>query len=109
LKKYEAVFILEIRKIDDEGKAFTEEITKFLEGLGGKMESAVPMGRRQFAREIRKRKAGIYWNYVFSADAAKVGQLRLKYRLDERVLRMLIINYDVPAVLTRTEKSLSGE
>ncbi len=96
MKKYESVFILEIRKVDDEGKAFSDEIGKILEGVGGKLLEAVPMGRRQFAREIDGRKAGIYWNYIFDLSPDKVKEFQDKFRHDERVVRLLIVNYERP-------------
>lgn len=96
MKKYEAVFILDIRKVEDEGKAFTEEFGKNLESWGGKLLEANAMGRKQFAREIKKRKAGIYWDYVFELDPLAVIKIRNQYRLDERMIRLLIINFERP-------------
>lgn len=96
MKKYEAVFILNIRKVDDEGNAFSKEFTEMVEEWGGSMVEAQPMGRKQFAREINKIKAGIYWNYIFNLDPDKVLAIRNQFRLDERVIRLMIINYDRP-------------
>lgn len=96
LKKYEAVFILDIRKVDDEGEAFSKELAELIKSLGGEMLESVSMGRKQFAREIKKRKAGVYWNYIFNLDADQTDQLRTKFMLDERVLRQLVIIYDRP-------------
>ncbi len=96
MKKYEAVFILDSRKAEDEGKGFTEEFAKNLESWGGKLIEANPMGRKQFAREINKRKAGIYWDYVLEIDSEKALEIRNKYRLDERVIRLLVINFERP-------------
>ena len=97
MKKYEAVFILDIRKVDDEGDAFSKEFASLIESLGGKFEQAVPMGRKQFSYEIKKRKAGIYWDLFFELDPVKVIEVKDKYRLDERVLRNMIIINDRPA------------
>jgi len=96
LKKYEAVFILDIRKADDEGASFSKELSEFIESLGGKMESAVPLGRKQFTYEINKRRAGLYFDFVFSIGADKVREIKDKYKLDARVLRNLIVIYDRP-------------
>lgn len=97
MKKYESIFILDIRKVDDDGTAFTEELKKLIEGeLKGKMVETKPMGRKQFAREIKKRKAGIYWNYIFEAEAEQVKTIRNSFRLDDRVLRLMVINYEKP-------------
>jgi small subunit ribosomal protein S6 len=54
------------------------------------------MGRKTFAREINKAKAGIYWNYIFTLDPDKVEAIRNQFRLDERIIRLMIINYDRP-------------
>ncbi len=96
MKKYEAVFILDIRKVDEAGDEFGKELTALIESLGGKMESAVSMGRKQFSYDINKRKAGLYWNFVFELDAAKVIEIKEKYKLSEKVLRSLILIYDRP-------------
>ena len=60
------------------------------------------MGRKQFAREINKRKAGVYWNYIFELDPAKCKEIREKFRLDERVIRLLIINFERPEQVRST-------
>ena len=106
MKKYEAVFILDMRKVEDEGKAFSEEFAKNIQGWGGKVVESIPMGRKQFAREIRKRKAGVYWDYVFELDPLKAGEVREKYRLDERVVRILTINYERPDSVPAGQKAI---
>ena len=52
MKKYEAVFILDIRKTDDEGAAFCRGFEELIKSLGGELEKTVPMGRKQFTYEI---------------------------------------------------------
>ena len=74
MKKYEAVFILDIRKTDDEGAAFTKE----------------------FAELINKRKAGIYFDFIFELETAKVIDIKEKYKLDDRILRNMILICDRP-------------
>ena len=102
MKKYEAVFILDIRKVDDEGKAFSQDFGALVESLGGKMEAAVSLGRKQFTYDINKRKAGIYWDYYFDLDPAMVKEIREKYRLDERVIREMVIVDERPAEVRST-------
>ncbi|MDD2403243.1 MAG: 30S ribosomal protein S6 [Victivallaceae bacterium] len=103
MKKYEAIFILDIRKVEDEGEAFSKEFAALIEGFGGKMEESVAMGRIPFAYEINRRKAGIYWNFVFELDADKTISIKEKFKLDERVLRDMIIVYDRPSKDARTK------
>ncbi|MDD2478581.1 MAG: 30S ribosomal protein S6 [Victivallaceae bacterium] len=103
MKKYEAIFILDIRKVDDEGEAFSKEFAAMIEAFGGKMEESIPMGRIQFAYQIDKRKAGIYWNFIFEVGNDKHEMILEKFRLDERVLRNMIIVYDRPSKDARTK------
>ena len=97
MKKYEAVFSLDVRKTDDKGAAFCTEFGELIESLGGKMESVTPMGTKQFTYEIDKRRAGLYFDFVFELAAAKVKDIKEKYKLDQRILRNMIIIYDRPA------------
>jgi small subunit ribosomal protein S6 len=96
LKKYEAVFILDERKVEDGGKAFAEEFGKFVAESQGTVDETLAMGRKQFAREIRKRKSGIYWDFVFTMAPAQAAVLRDHYRLDERLVRLQVFHYDRP-------------
>ena len=105
MKKYEAVFILDERKVDDAGKAFAEEFGAYIAGQQGVMDESLAMGRRQFAREIRKRKAGIYWDFVFSLDPANASGIRDRYRLDERVVRLQVFHHERPAPLPPREEA----
>ncbi len=97
MKKYEAVFILDIRKVDDEGEAFAKDFAVLVESLGGKMTSAASLGRKQFTYNINKRKAGIYWDFFFELMPAKVIDVKNRFRLNEKVLRNLIIADERPA------------
>lgn len=96
MKKYEAVFILDIRKTDDEGASFSKEFAKLIASLGGKLESSTPMGRRQFTYEINRRKAGLYFDFIFEVDPAKIIEIKDKYKLDARILRNMILICDRP-------------
>jgi len=111
LKKYESIFILDERQVDDQGKAFADEISGLISNLGGKLEETVPMGRRQFARKIEKKKSGIYYDFIFSIDEDKVKEVKNRYRLDKRIIRMQTFDYDerVKKIPANTKKLVSGE
>ena len=47
-----------MRKVEDEGNALSKEFTALVEGWGGKMTAADPMGRLQFSYEIKNGKLG---------------------------------------------------
>ncbi len=94
MKKYESIFILDERQVDDQGKAFAEEVTGLIKSLEGTVVEVVPMGRKQFARKIEKKKSGIYYDFIYTADEEKVAQVKDKYRLDRRIVRMQTFAFD---------------
>jgi len=87
LRTYEAIFVLDERQYDDGGEAFSHELVKQIERLGGQVRERTAMGRKQFARPVRKQTAGIYWDLVFELPPEKVVELKEHYRLNESVFR----------------------
>ena len=97
MKKYETIVILDERRIKDDGKEFLAEIGKLItDKLGGKLIEGVVMGKKQFAREIKKRKTGIYLSVIHEMEPDKISLLSENYKLNETVLRMQSYNYDKP-------------
>ncbi|MCP4176503.1 MAG: 30S ribosomal protein S6 [bacterium] len=84
------------RKIQDEGKAFKEEFSSMISRAGGEIIKATPLGRKTFAREIKKRKTGFYWDFIFDLTEKEIREIPERYRLDERVLRLQAFVYDRP-------------
>jgi small subunit ribosomal protein S6 len=96
LKKYETVIILDDRKIQDEGKAFVEEFSAKISRAGGEIVKVTSLGRKQFARQMKKRKTGFYWDFTINLDEKEAKKLPTYYNLDERVLRLQTFIYDRP-------------
>ena len=97
MKKYETIVVLDEKNVSDDGADFLAEFEKLLKGeLKGNVVESVNMGRKQFAREMRKRKTGIYLDVVHEMTPDKEIVLRDKFKLDSRVLRLQTYNYDRP-------------
>ncbi len=96
MKKYETIFILDESKLQDNGEAFIQGVSKLLESLGGTLLEKDFMGKKTFAAPIKKKKAGNYWDLTINLDADQVLPFQEKYRLDEQVLRMAVYIYDRP-------------
>ncbi len=99
MKRYEAVFILDIRKADDEGASFAKEFGELIGKLGGSMVDTVNMGRKLFTYPIDKKKAGFYYDFTFELEENAVRQIKENYKLDERILRNMIVIDSRPADL----------
>jgi len=111
LKKYEAVYILDDRRLDDHGDVFVGELTKYIESLGGNVEVAKSLGRKQLASPIRKRNTGVYWDLEMNMPEDKLAELHEHYRMNDTVLRDVVFIFDRPeiTVLPRREKESSSD
>lgn len=103
MRTYEAVFILDSRKLEDDGDAFARGVAKYAKSLGGQVKQRISMGRRQFASPIRKLRAGVYWDFVIELDPGQVAPFKERYRLNERVLRVGVFDYDEASQLSPAE------
>ncbi len=93
MRTYETIFILDPKKLEDGGEAFSKAAGAQVEALGGKVQKSVSLGRRQFARPIGKHKAGVYWDLVVDLANESVAVLKDRYRLNSTVLRLEVFDY----------------
>ncbi len=97
MNKYEAVFILNPKKVEDGGDAFIAQAKqRIVEQHGGLITEVTSMGRRHFARPMGKHRAGVYWDLLVEMPADQVAALQESYRLDSAVLRLQIFTYVIP-------------
>ena len=91
-KDYELTLIVDSQLA--EGNA--DEVVKRYESLLGERGAAVVQvnrwGIRKLAYEIRKRQQGDYALFQFQAEPGVIGEIERACRLDESVLRHLIIH-----------------
>ncbi len=96
MRTYEAVFILDERKVEGRGDDFAKKVSEFMKSIGGVVKESHCLGRRHFAYKIQKKSAGIYWDFVLDLAPEHVKTLQDKYRLDGTVLRLVVFLYEAP-------------
>ena len=102
-KSYESMMVLMPDLADQEKEEIFDKITKKIEALDGKVSSAKIWAKeRNFYYFLKSRGAekkkyykGCYWLVDFNLDNTKLGDLKETIRLEERILRNLIINKEV--------------
>ncbi len=94
MKKYEVVIILDPRVVEGNGDAFSDAFQASMKEMGGNVTRVKFFEQRTFAYPIKKRKTGIYWDYVVEAEGAFVAELKDKYRLNQSVLRLVVFEYE---------------
>lgn len=94
MKKYEAVFILDPRRVENNGEAFSTGIEDVIRSLGGTLTRSLCLEKRVFARPIGKHKAGLYWDYVMECGPEAIAALQDKFHLNQTVLRLAVFEYE---------------
>lgn len=100
VRNYECMTILQPDLTEQELQGIFEKIQKKIESLNGKILVAkIWEKERNFYYFLRSRGAekkkyykGCYWLVSFSIDTEKLGDLKEAFRLEERILRYMIIN-----------------
>jgi small subunit ribosomal protein S6 len=88
LKKYETIVILDERLVENQGKDFAEQFTQLIKENGGNHLETIQMGKKQFSYPIKKRKTGLYWDFIYELSPDKATVINEKYHLADKVLRI---------------------
>ncbi|WP_104625009.1 30S ribosomal protein S6 [Helicobacter felis] len=94
MKHYETMFILKSTMVEEEIKEKLAFYQEAINKQGGVVEATLDMGIRQLAYEIKKQKRGYYFVIYFKAQASAVLELERLYRINEDVLRFIILKYE---------------
>jgi small subunit ribosomal protein S6 len=96
MNKYEARFIFPESFKDDQLEASLDKVKAEIEKIGGKVEGATRLGRRQFSRRLDKQTAGNYAVVTFQLPGEKVTALQGRFKLNEEIFRVQLVR--VPEV-----------
>lgn len=92
-RNYRATFILDTRGVEAPVEELTENYTKVIEEISGKVESVKNLGSKDFARKSANGlPSGIFVQYEFTAPATAPEELQEKVRLDRKVNRVMVEN-----------------
>ena len=94
MKKYDALYIFAGQAKDDVLENYIEKALAEVTRLGGTVVAKEVLGKRAFARPMRKRESGVYVAVRFEFDPAKVSELVNRYKLVEEVFRVQILAVD---------------
>jgi small subunit ribosomal protein S6 len=94
MRDYELVIIV-TPEFDESATADVVEKTKsWITDAGGSIESFEEWGRQKLAYLIRNQKEGQYFLFNIKIDPTAVASLERNFRLQEAIIRFLIINRD---------------
>jgi len=91
---YEFSYILDGVLAEDQIKDLVGRISKYITDNGGEVVDSEEVGMRQLAYQIRNRSNGYYVNLYFKAPSDFPAKLERTLRIEESVLRSLILKLD---------------
>ena len=94
MTNYEVMFIVKANMEEDQIKKEAESVKKLVNGKGSKVIEFKEMGRKKLAYPINKEVSGYYYVMTVETDNANIAEFDRKVRINENVLRHLIIKLE---------------
>ena len=91
MEKYEGMLIIRPQLNEEKREKITQKIEQLITQEEGKIKNFQLWGERRLADEIKKEKKGLYYLFHFSAEPQTTDKIRKSCRLDEDILRLLIV------------------
>ena len=95
-KGYEALVILKAGSEQDVARN-AARLEEPIKKVGGRLQTSQSMGRRKLAFRIARHTEGHYYLLHFEVPAAQVVELERLFRLDDAVVRVMILSADEAA------------
>ncbi len=93
MNKYESVIIINPNITEEAIKALESKYTGLI-NENGKVESFENQGKKRLAYEIKKNTEAIYVLVNFEAKPDSVAELERNYRIDDNILKFIIVRKD---------------
>ncbi len=94
MPKYEHVFLARQDLAQNQVDALAEEVTKLVEGAGGKVAKTETWGLRTIAYRIAKNRKAHYVLIEFEAPGELVAEIERQWSINEDVIRYLTVRVD---------------
>lgn len=90
-RDYEALVILRSSGTEQELTQQASRLEEPIKKLGGRIDGIQPLGRRRLAYRIARQTEGCYYVVRFHAPTEQIGELERLLRLNESIIRFLIL------------------
>lgn len=90
MNKYESIIIINPNCTEEAVKALEERVTGLI-NENGKVESVENMGKKRLAYEIKKNREATYVLFNFEANPASIAELERNYRINDDILKYIIV------------------
>ena len=92
MRSYEGIFILNPDMPQDASKNAVAQLQDLVTKNGGRVDGLQEWGKRRLAYKINKKQEGNYVIVNFQLDSANTKKMEQTLRLNDQILRYLLIN-----------------
>ncbi|MBU1061203.1 MAG: 30S ribosomal protein S6 [Candidatus Omnitrophica bacterium] len=92
MKRYEGIFLLKPDLTSDVLDKVLHQVQDIIGKNNGSMDEIKDWGKQRLAYPIRKYKEGIYYLMNFSIDPNAISKIKQSFRINESILRVLIVS-----------------
>lgn len=90
MNKYESIIIVN-PKLNEKQQNEIENKYKKIINKNGNVISIENIGKKKLAYEVKKNKEGIYIEINFTGEASFIAELKRQYKIDENVIKFIVI------------------
>lgn len=94
INHYEGMFILDSGRFGANPEAAAAEVTSIIEKVGGTVSAHRPWQDSKLAYPINGHRKGLYYLVFFTAESTAVNEINGIVKLNDNVLRHLVLNHD---------------
>ena len=94
MRNYEAIIIASPDLSTEATKAIITQVQDMISKNGGRVDGLQEWGRKRLAYKINKKQEGHYFVLNFQLDAQHTKKLEQSFRLNDQILRFLLVNKD---------------
>jgi small subunit ribosomal protein S6 len=105
VRTYEALYIVRPDIEDDEVQTVATRVEELVTNHGGSIVRSEIWGKRKLAYPVKKFIEGSYVLLRFQADGEFVAQLEESFRLNENVIRDLVVYFDEKTLALEAEQA----
>ncbi len=105
---YEGMFILDSNKYSRDPSGVSGQIAETIEKLGGSILANRLWEDRRLAYPIGAHRKGTYWLTYFKLGSGKTVELNREFRLNENVVRSLLLRVEPRLVDVLVQHALAG-
>jgi small subunit ribosomal protein S6 len=92
MREYETVFILDPKLDESQVRDEVAKVQNVIAGLEGEITGVEPGGKRRLTYEIKGNKEGYYTLITFRSEPSSIVEIERAYKLNENVLRHVIVH-----------------